>query len=32
MIGQNFSLEYLVPLALEHLAENPFVEGKRETF
>jgi hypothetical protein len=27
MIGQGFSLEYLVPLALEHLESNPFVEG-----
>lgn len=27
MIGQQISLEYLVPLALEQLAANPFAEG-----
>jgi hypothetical protein len=27
MIGQGFSLEYLVPLAIEHLEENPLAEG-----
>lgn len=27
MIGQNFSLQYLVPLAVEHLREDIFVEG-----
>jgi hypothetical protein len=27
MIGQQIGLEYLVPLALETLAINPFVEG-----
>lgn len=27
MIGQNFSLEYLVPLALEHLQRDPFATG-----
>ena len=27
VIGQKFSLEYLVPLALEQLAANPFVSG-----
>jgi hypothetical protein len=27
MIGQNFSLEYLVPLAIEHLQHDPFVAG-----
>jgi hypothetical protein len=27
MIGQQFSLPFLVPLALEKLAENPLVEG-----
>jgi hypothetical protein len=27
MIGQKISLEYLLPLALEELSRNPFVEG-----
>ena len=27
MIGQNLGLEYLVPLALEQLQEDPFAEG-----
>jgi hypothetical protein len=27
MIGQGLGLEYLVPLAVEHLKENPFTEG-----
>lgn len=27
MIGQDLSLEYLMPLALEHLKKNPFVAG-----
>ncbi len=27
MIGQQFGLPYLVPLALEHLRVNPFVSG-----
>jgi len=27
MIGQNFGLEYLVPLAMERLRENPLAEG-----
>jgi CDI immunity proteins len=27
MIGQNLSLSYLVPLALEHLQHDPFVAG-----
>jgi hypothetical protein len=27
MIGQSLSLEYLMPLALEHLKKNPFVAG-----
>jgi hypothetical protein len=27
MIGQNFSLEYLVPLAIEHLRRDPFAAG-----
>ena len=27
MIGQGFSLEHLVPIALEKLSENPFAEG-----
>jgi hypothetical protein len=27
MIGQNISLEYLVPIALERLHENPFAAG-----
>jgi hypothetical protein len=27
MIGQDFSLRYLIPLATEHLKENIFVEG-----
>jgi hypothetical protein len=27
MIGQNFSLEYLVPLAIEHLQRDPFAAG-----
>jgi hypothetical protein len=27
MIGQDFSLEYLVPLALEQLSENPLTGG-----
>lgn len=27
MIGQNLSLEYLVPLALEHLQRDPFAAG-----
>ena len=27
MIGQEIGLEYLVPLAIEHLEANPFVEG-----
>ena len=27
MIGQAFSLRYLIPLATEHLKENIFVEG-----
>jgi hypothetical protein len=28
MIGQKFSLEYLVPIALEKLVANPYVAGK----
>jgi hypothetical protein len=28
MIGQEIGLEYLIPLALEHLARNPFAEGE----
>jgi CDI immunity proteins len=28
MIGQQINLEYLVPLALEHLRINPLAEGK----
>ena len=28
MIGQGISLDYLVPLALEHLADNPLLEGR----
>jgi len=27
MIGQNIGLQYLVPLALEHLQKNPLAEG-----
>jgi hypothetical protein len=27
MVGQNIGLEYLVPLALEQLEEDPFAEG-----
>jgi hypothetical protein len=27
LIGQEIGLEYLVPLAIEHLSANPFVEG-----
>jgi hypothetical protein len=27
MIGQDFSLRYLIPLATEHLKENIFIEG-----
>ena len=27
MIGQDLSLEYLMPIAIEHLEKNPFVEG-----
>ena len=27
MIGQNFSLQYLIPLALEHLRKDIFTEG-----
>ena len=27
MIGQGFSLDHLVPLAIEHLERNPFAEG-----
>lgn len=27
MIGQNIGLDYLVPLALEHLETNPLIEG-----
>ena len=27
MIGQQISLDYLIPLALERLADDPFVEG-----
>jgi contact-dependent growth inhibition (CDI) system CdiI-like immunity protein len=27
MIGQNIGLQYLVPLALEHLRRNPLAEG-----
>lgn len=27
MIGQNFSLRYLIPLAIEHLQVDIFVEG-----
>src|SRR5262245_3692976 len=27
MIGQEIGLEYLIPLAIEHLEANPFVEG-----
>jgi contact-dependent growth inhibition (CDI) system CdiI-like immunity protein len=27
MIGQDFSLRYLIPLAIEHLKTNIFVEG-----
>src|SRR5438132_1243460 len=27
MIGQNFSLEYLIPLAIEHLQRDPFAAG-----
>jgi CDI immunity proteins len=27
MIGQNMGLEFLIPLAVEVLQENPFVEG-----
>ena len=27
MIGQNFSLNYLIPLAIEHLQQDPLVEG-----
>jgi hypothetical protein len=27
MIGQNIGLEYLIPLAVELLEKNPFVEG-----
>jgi hypothetical protein len=28
MISQKFNLEYLIPLALEHLCSNPLAEGK----
>ena len=28
MIGQNFSLAYLIPLALERLRQNPLVAGE----
>ncbi|WP_438496549.1 contact-dependent growth inhibition system immunity protein [Paenibacillus sp. IHBB 3054] len=31
MIGQKFCLAYLVPIALERLAENEFVSGARYT-
>lgn len=27
MIGQNIGLDYLIPLALEHLQQNPLVAG-----
>jgi hypothetical protein len=27
MVGQNIGLEQLVPIALEHLEQNPFAEG-----
>ena len=27
MIGQDLSLEYLMPIAIEHLEKNPFVKG-----
>ena len=27
MIGQNISLKYLLPIAIDKLTENPFVEG-----
>lgn len=27
MIGQDLSLEYLMPIAIEHLEKNPFVDG-----
>ena len=27
MIGQNIGLQYLIPLALEHLRKNPLAEG-----
>jgi hypothetical protein len=27
MIGQGFGLKHLVPIAIERLSENPFVEG-----
>lgn len=27
MIGQDLSLEYLMPIAIEHLEKNPFVAG-----
>src|SRR5258708_1749 len=27
MIGQNFSLNYLIPLAIEHLQQDPLVAG-----
>ena len=27
MIGQSIGLEFLIPLAVEHLENNPFVEG-----
>ncbi len=27
MIGQNFGLDYLIPLAVEKLEENPLIEG-----
>ncbi|WP_018759628.1 contact-dependent growth inhibition system immunity protein [Paenibacillus terrigena] len=31
MIGQKFCLAYLVPIAIERLAENEFVSGERYT-
>lgn len=31
MIGQKFCLTFLTPIALERLAENEFVSGKRYT-
>jgi hypothetical protein len=27
MIGQEIGLGYLIPIALEHLVKNPFIEG-----